>query len=146
MNGSVALLGIIALISAATLFVLWQIQKNLTLQSKRLGNVYEDLNQSLASLVKAVEVGDDKHLDQLATIQKSLLALHELTQDSNTSEQLTLAKIHETVKSGSVEQTQELQRLQEILKSSSAVQVEQLSAVNIHLIALKESLEESIKI
>lgn len=146
MDGSIALLGVIVLISAATLFVLWQIQKNLTLQSKRLGNVYEELNRSLDSLVKAVEMGNDKHLDQLATLQKRLLALHELTQNSNTSEQLTLAKINEAVKSGSFEQTQELQRLQEILKSSSAVQVEQLNAVAIYLTALKESLEESIKI
>jgi hypothetical protein len=147
MDGSMlAMLAMLALISAAALFVLWQIQKNLALQSKRQGNAYEELHQSLVSLIKAVEMSDDRRLEQLATLQKSLLALHELTQNSNTSEQLTLAKIHEAVKSGSVEQQQELQRLQEILKSSSAMQVEQLIAVYGNLTALKESLEESIKI
>jgi len=147
MDGSmIALLAMIVLIFAATLFVLWQIQKNLALQSKRQGNAYEELHKSLVSLIKAVEMSDDRNLEQLATLQKSLLALHELTQNSNTSEQLTLTKIHEAVKSGSLEQTQELQKLQEILESTSVVQVEQLVAVGSHLTALKESLEESIKI
>jgi hypothetical protein len=146
MDGSIALLGIIVFTSAAALFVLWQIQKSIILQSKRQGKEYEELHQSLLSLTKAVEIGNDRHLEQSAVLQKSLLGLHELTLNSTTSEQVTLIKIHEAVKSSSFGQSQELQKLQEILKSSSEIQVRQLIAVDGNLIAMKESLEESIKI
>jgi hypothetical protein len=146
MNESTALLGMIALIGAATLFVLWQIQKNLTLQSKRQGKAHEELHQSLLSLTKAVEINNDRHLEQSAILQKSLVALHELILNSTTSEQVTLVRIHEAVKNGSFEQNQELQKLQEIFNSNSEIQVRQLIAVDSNLIAMKESLEESIKI
>jgi ABC-type phosphate transport system auxiliary subunit len=106
MDMSVVLLGVIALVSAISLFLLWQIYKNLALQSKRQGSAYEELNQALISLTQAVEVGNRTRS----------------------------------------EQRQELQRVQEIFKSGSSMQVEQLRVLDHNLAALKESLEESIKI